>query len=769
MPFSLRTCAVLMLSLTFILALAGCGSSQRPPTPASLYVINVTGTTTASLQRGQTVQLVAVGLFTDGLGRVLPDVTWNSSDTSVASVSSTGLVTAVSRGTTDISATLGSIKGHGSVSVKGLAGGTIGAAGGTIKVNIPGNASNGTTITVPADATAGGINVHIELDDQDSLPGPLPQGAIQASKAYVLTKDATYNFAKPISITIPVDHTTLASGEFPVPFYWSTTDNKYRPLPIVGIDRTNNTITFKTDHFTTIVAISIPNLATLAQTLSIDSGFRPSVDGFFHPNFGSYDTAGGACMAMSMFSEWYFGSMKKTDGTALFSKYLEGDVAKWQDDQTANQLIEHAFESTKNIWSLYSNAATSDESLTSAETALAMWTALTVSQEPQVMLVRFANGQGHAVTVYGWDYSSGTFGVYDNNFPGDDTIRLGWDATKGFVSYSKAGAYPTIQSFSFLPMGVAMEGPEFRRIYDGAEAAWGATKFDRITFTAPVADTNGNYIVDGGQALTVSGTVTPAGHPTHAIYSWNGTPLGVVPLTNNTFTFTIPATKVVGYANTVSVITTSDALDVWKIDGYADLVTHIKGAIFFDNPGFELGDFTGWTHETHTWYNTVPGSFTPEKSAVIDSQVQPYDPIDTSLPTVYAGRYSARVNNDDWDYHISSVSQTVTVPQGSSPQIRFYWSAVLQDPNHPAQDQPYVDIKVTDDTSNTTLYTKHFYSNDPNYSGWIVVGSWKVIQWQQVVIDVSSSVGHQVTVKIEAADCAQGGHGGYAYFDGDLQ
>jgi Bacterial Ig-like domain (group 2) len=771
MRYSLRTLAALSLIVIGIATLLGCGSGHHQQ-PVNLFAISVSGTTSAPLQRGQTLQLTATGSYTDGTRRTLTNVTWTSADKTVATVSSTGLVTAVSRGTTDISAAVNLVSSKSSVSVKGLAGGTIGSAGGVIKVNIPGNASDGATITVPGDATAGSIDVHIELDDQDALPGALPTGVNQASKVYLLTKDATYNFTKPLDITIPVDHVALTNNEFPVVFYWSTTDNKYRPTPITAIDATNNTVTFKTDHFSTFVALAVPTLATIAQTLSIDSGFRPNVDGFFHPNFGSYDSAGGACLGMAMFSEWYFSSMKKTDGADLFKKYLEGDVASWQDDATARELIEHSFESTKNIWSLYSNAATADEGLTPAQTALATWIALAVTNEPQTLLVRFANGQGHAVTVYNWDYATATFGIYDSNFPGDNTVRLGWSAANGFTGYTKAGAYPVIQSFTFLPIGVAVEGPELKTIYDGAETGWDKKKFDQISFTAPAPDTNGNIVIDGNQALTVTGTVLSAGKPTHAVYSWNGTRIGVAPITNGAFTFTIPATKVVGYANTIAVTTTTDPKNVWIIGGYADITTHIKGAIFFNNPGFETGDFTGWTHETHTWSNRVPGSFTPEKSIIATAGT---DPLDPGLSTVYAGTFSARVNNDDNDLHISSVSQTVIVPQGSSPQIRFYWAAVLEDPGHSPQDQPYVDIKVTDDTAGTTLYSKHFYSNDPTYSGWVTVypasyyDAWQVIRWQPVVVAVPGAAGHHITVRIEAADCALSGHGGYAYFDGDVQ
>src|SRR5947209_6201898 len=121
MRYSLRTVAALSLVLISMAALVGCGSSHHEQV-VNLFAISVSGTTAAPLQRGQTIQLTATGSFTDGSKRSLTNVTWSSTDKSIATVSSTGLVTAVSRGTTDIVAAVNLVRSSGSVSVKGLAG-----------------------------------------------------------------------------------------------------------------------------------------------------------------------------------------------------------------------------------------------------------------------------------------------------------------------------------------------------------------------------------------------------------------------------------------------------------------------------------------------------------------------------------------------------------------------------------------------------------------------------------------------------------------------
>jgi hypothetical protein len=769
MRYCLRTTAIVLLVAAIIL-LAACGShsQQQPANP--LLSISITGLSSTAMLRGSTAQLSASGTY--GNGNTFPLVTaaWSSSDPSVATVSSNGLVTAVGSGTTRITASMSGVQARGSVSVQGLANGAIGPNGATITVDVPGDPANGTTIVAAPNSTAGGVTVHLALDDRDALPGAVGEGVVQASKVYVLSKDIGYNFAKPLAITIPVDHVSLTGNEFPVVFSWSTTDNRYRASPLTNIDRTNDTVTFKADHTGLFVALAVPTLATTVATLNLDTNFRPSADGFFHPNTGSYDTAGGACMGMTAFTEWYFGSKKQSGGDpGLATKYLEGDVTQWQDDVTAAELIDRTFEATKNIWGLYSNAATSDESLTPAENALAAWIALVVSNEPQTMLMRFANGQAHAVSVYNWDHQAGTFGVYDSNFPMDDTVKLSYDPTNGFANYTKAGAYSPIQSFTFLPMGLALDGAEFDALYQGAEAAFAANAFDQIAIAAPTPDQQGHYVVPDSQALTVSGTVSGAGavRSTSIVYSWNGTRLGVAPITNGTFSFTIAADKVTGYANGLTLVSTSDANDVWLINGRSEITTKIQGAAFITNPSFEAGDFSGWTVETHLDFD--PGTPIPTLSAVMDNTVQPFDEMDPTLPTTYTGRYAARVNDSTPNNHVSSITQNVTVPSSGASEIRFHWAAMLQDSGHLPPDRPYVDIKVHDDTANADVYYQHFFANDPSYTGWTAVNGWQEIGWQTVVVSMAGAAGHQVTITVTAADCTGGGHGGYAYFDSDDQ
>jgi hypothetical protein len=54
---------------------------------------------------GQTIQIIATGTYTDGEMRPMTDVSWTTETASVATVSSSGLVTPVAEGTTTVTAT----------------------------------------------------------------------------------------------------------------------------------------------------------------------------------------------------------------------------------------------------------------------------------------------------------------------------------------------------------------------------------------------------------------------------------------------------------------------------------------------------------------------------------------------------------------------------------------------------------------------------------------------------------------------------------------
>jgi hypothetical protein len=116
---SARRSSLVLVSFCLAAAMA-CGSDSpspvapAPPAPPTISAVQVraTGDASGPLEPGQTRQLVATATQSTGsTSDVTQQATWQSSASGVATVSSTGLVTAVGEGDAEISATFQSARG----------------------------------------------------------------------------------------------------------------------------------------------------------------------------------------------------------------------------------------------------------------------------------------------------------------------------------------------------------------------------------------------------------------------------------------------------------------------------------------------------------------------------------------------------------------------------------------------------------------------------------------------------------------------------------
>jgi hypothetical protein len=114
--FAVRGSFLLLVSLCIAAAVA-CGSDSpspaapTPPTTSALQV-RASGDASGPIEAGQTRQLVATATQSTGAtSDVTQQAAWQSSAPAVATVSSTGLVTAVAEGNAEISATYQSVRG----------------------------------------------------------------------------------------------------------------------------------------------------------------------------------------------------------------------------------------------------------------------------------------------------------------------------------------------------------------------------------------------------------------------------------------------------------------------------------------------------------------------------------------------------------------------------------------------------------------------------------------------------------------------------------
>jgi len=106
--------AWLVLTLGFVMSCSG-GGKVTAPVPV-LTTINVS-LSAMSLQVGQTATASATGEDQNGASIATGAVTWSSSATAVATISAGGAITVVGAGQTQITATVGSLSGHATLSV----------------------------------------------------------------------------------------------------------------------------------------------------------------------------------------------------------------------------------------------------------------------------------------------------------------------------------------------------------------------------------------------------------------------------------------------------------------------------------------------------------------------------------------------------------------------------------------------------------------------------------------------------------------------------
>lgn len=137
--------------VTAALLVAGCGGTE-PKTPL-LTTINVT-LSASSVVAGGTVQATAAGLDQDGAAMALSSVSWASNNTGVATVSGSGVVTGVSAGSTQITATSGGVQGAATITVNPIPIATVevtGAAsevvGATVRYGVVLKAADGSILT----------------------------------------------------------------------------------------------------------------------------------------------------------------------------------------------------------------------------------------------------------------------------------------------------------------------------------------------------------------------------------------------------------------------------------------------------------------------------------------------------------------------------------------------------------------------------------------------------------------------------------------------
>ncbi|HTU41082.1 MAG TPA: Ig-like domain-containing protein [Candidatus Aquilonibacter sp.] len=196
----MRTRLSLCLSLT-LLFLAGCGSgafskltppisSSSTPSLISIAVTSASGSITV----GQSNQLTATAKYSDGSTKnVTASVSWSSSSAGIATVSKSGLMTALAAGQVKIAATLDVITGsmsfnvtHTLVSLSVTSSGNVysTSVGSSLQFNAFANYNDGTSINVTGSALWTSSATTIASISSSGLLTPIAAGNAQVQAIY---------------------------------------------------------------------------------------------------------------------------------------------------------------------------------------------------------------------------------------------------------------------------------------------------------------------------------------------------------------------------------------------------------------------------------------------------------------------------------------------------------------------------------------------------------------------------------------------------------
>lgn len=217
----------------------------------------------------------------------------------------------------------------------------------------------------------------------------------------------------------------------------------------------------------------------------------------------------------------------------------------------------------------------------------------------------------------------------------------------------------------------------------------------------------------------------------------------------------------------------------------------------FVNGDFETtGDpIPGWTATGYRNNGIPAATFPPTKFSDLNLVVTPAnltftfangqhqhvsqpdnDPNRIKVP--FGGAYSGHVNGDSTTVgnritgqKATGISQTITIaPADVSPSdglvhVRMKLAPVLIDPAHQPRQQPYFYVEVVNETKGTTAYSMFNFASQPGVA-WQAMGSYRYTNWQTIDAPVPDAVaGDRVTVRIVAAGCSLGAHGGDLYVD----
>ncbi|MBV9962260.1 MAG: gliding motility-associated C-terminal domain-containing protein [Parafilimonas sp.] len=200
------------------------------------------------------------------------------------------------------------------------------------------------------------------------------------------------------------------------------------------------------------------------------------------------------------------------------------------------------------------------------------------------------------------------------------------------------------------------------------------------------------------------------------------------------------------------------------------------------NIDFEEGNFTNWNcFIGKTFENNGKNVIRLDTSKplnnrheIVSADSNGLIPLDEygGFPKVcpYGGKYSVKLGNTDVGAEAEGMSYTFTVPATEDTfTITYFYAVVFENPHHSPPEQPRFFVTAYETaTGNPINCASYNYVSEGGIPGFKTSKKGSDVlykEWSPVSIQFVNLGNKQVTLEFKTADCTQGGHFGYAYFD----
>ncbi|MDD4209578.1 MAG: gliding motility-associated C-terminal domain-containing protein [Bacteroidales bacterium] len=131
---------------------------------------------------------------------------------------------------------------------------------------------------------------------------------------------------------------------------------------------------------------------------------------------------------------------------------------------------------------------------------------------------------------------------------------------------------------------------------------------------------------------------------------------------------------------------------------------------------------------------------------------------------------SARIGNDYTMSEADAIIYELTVDTNSA-LILLHFAVVLQDPDHPASQQPYFELRIQDANGNllNVPCNRYYVVSGAGIPGFQDCGDVHWRDWTTVGVSLFPLIGQTIYIVIATADCQPTGHYGYGYAVGECR